>query len=54
MLPIRSDAELFLEMKTRYLKRHGWWSRSNFLVKPTTIEFIQVFVLPNPLGSLLT
>lgn len=54
MLPIRSDAELFLEMKTRYLKYRGWWSRFNVVVKPTTIEFIQVLVLPNPPDSLLT
>jgi hypothetical protein len=37
-----SDAQLFLEMKRRYQEKRGRWSRFNFLVKPSTIEFIQV------------
>jgi hypothetical protein len=37
-----SDAALFLEMKTRYERTRGWWSRFNWLVRPMTIEFIEV------------
>jgi hypothetical protein len=36
-----SDAALFLEMKTRYERTRGWWSRFNWLVRPMTIEFIE-------------
>jgi hypothetical protein len=39
---LASDAQLFLEMKKRYISTRGYWSRFNFLVKHTTIEFIQV------------
>jgi hypothetical protein len=44
-----SDAQVFLDMKTRYLATRGYRSRLNFLMKPTTIEFIKVNALhPNP------
>jgi hypothetical protein len=42
MSNITSDAQLFLEMKRRYLAKRGSWSRMNIFVKPMTIEFIQV------------
>jgi hypothetical protein len=35
-------SHLFLEMKKRYFETRGRWSRFNVLVKPMTVEFIQV------------
>ena len=37
-----SDAEVFLKMKKQYLEKRGRLSRFNYLVKPITVEFIQV------------
>jgi hypothetical protein len=39
---VASDAQLFLEMKRKYLEKRGRWTRYNLLVRPMTIEFIQV------------
>lgn len=44
MLKITSDAQLFLEMKKRYLAKRGSWSHMNIFVKPMTVEFIQVYI----------
>jgi hypothetical protein len=41
---ISSDARLFLMMKEEYLKKRGLRSRFKFLIKPMTIEFVQVSV----------
>jgi hypothetical protein len=41
---ITSDARLFLGLKEEYLKKRGLRSRFRFLVKPTTVEFVQVSV----------
>ena len=39
---VASDAQLFLDMKSRYIKERGIWSRFNVFVKPNTVEFIEV------------
>lgn len=40
-----SDAAAFLMMKDEYLNTRGLLSRFKFLIKPTTIEFVQVSYL---------
>lgn len=39
---LRSDAVAFSMLKNEYLRTRGLYSRFSFLVKPITIEFIQV------------
>ncbi|KAF1840159.1 uncharacterized protein K460DRAFT_410760 [Cucurbitaria berberidis CBS 394.84] len=40
---IKSDEQLFLEMKKRYREVRGHWSRINFLVKPKTFKLWSFF-----------
>jgi len=39
-----SDASLFLDMKRQSLAKRGRWSKFNYFVRPTTLEYIQVCI----------
>jgi len=39
-----SDSSIFLAMKTQYQAKRGKWARFTYLVKPITVEFIQVSI----------
>ena len=39
---IKSDSEVFSQMKKAYLEHRGLRSRLSFLIKPVTVEFVRV------------